>query len=117
MPELTQAIGTGRRIRRSAAVRIPRYPGEVDDAVGNTLAAFPLPTSGGASGGNLLNSALGQASYKRQYAAEFGVDPYTSYEPLQKALTDLSWTAAAGGLTVKAAFIAIPGGAGWANPR
>ncbi len=69
-------------------------------------------TSDSAHKGNLVNSALGQASYKRQYAAEFGVDPYTSYEPLQKALTDLAWTAAAGGLTVKAAFMAIPGGAG-----
>jgi len=64
--------------------------------------------------GNLLDSASGQASYKRQYAAQFGVDPYTSYEPLQKALNDLAWAAAAGGLTVKAAFMAIPGGAGLA---
>ena len=71
-------------------------------------------TSDSANKGSLLNYASGQASYKRQYAAEFGVDPYTSYEPLQKALTDLSWTAAAGGLTVKAAFMAIPGGAGFA---
>jgi hypothetical protein len=63
---------------------------------------------------NLMNSALGQASYKRQYAAEFGVDPYSSYEPLQKALNDLAWTAAAGGLAVKAAFMAIPGGEGLA---
>jgi hypothetical protein len=74
--------------------------------VGNTV------TSGGRSGGNVLNSALGQAAHKRQYAAEFGVDPYTSYEPLQKALNDLAWTAAAGGLTVKASMMAIPGGAG-----
>jgi hypothetical protein len=71
-------------------------------------------TSDSPNKGNLLSNASGQASYKRQYAAEFGVDPYTSYEPLQKALNDLSWTAAAGGLTVKAAFMAIPGGAGFA---
>src|SRR5208337_5335326 len=71
-------------------------------------------TSDSPNKGNLLNSASGQASYKRQYAAQFGVDPYTSYEPLQKALNDLSWAAAAGGLTVKAAFMAIPGGAGFA---
>jgi hypothetical protein len=70
-------------------------------------------TSDSANKGSLINSASGQASYKRQYAAHFGVDPYTSYEPLQKALTDLAWTAAAGGLTVKAAFMAIPGGAGF----
>ena len=71
-------------------------------------------TSDNPNKGSLLNNASGQASYKRQYAAQFGVDPYTSYEPLQKALIELSWTAAAGGLTVKAAFMAIPGGAGFA---
>jgi hypothetical protein len=71
-------------------------------------------TSDNPNKGSLLNNASGQASYKRQYAAQFGVDPYTSYEPLQKALTDVAWTAAAGGLTVKAAFMAIPGGAGFA---
>ena len=69
-------------------------------------------TSDGSGGGISLNSALGQAAYKRQYAYQFGVDPYTSYEPLQKALNDLAWKAAAGALTVKAAFMAIPGGAG-----
>jgi hypothetical protein len=37
-----------------------------------------------------------------------GVDPYTRYEPLQKELTEVSWTAAAGDLTVQAAFSAIP---------
>jgi hypothetical protein len=54
----------------------------------------------------------GQAAYKRQFAYQFGVDPYSSYAPLQKALDDVSWTAAAGSLTVKAAMMAIPGGAG-----
>jgi hypothetical protein len=52
---------------------------------------------------------LGQAAYKRQFAFQFGVDPYSSYAPLQTALDDLSWTATAGGLTVKAAVMAIPG--------
>jgi hypothetical protein len=54
------------------------------------------------------NALLGQAAYKRQFAHEFGVDPYSSYAPLQKALDDLSWTATAGGLTVKPAMMAIP---------
>jgi hypothetical protein len=60
---------------------------------------------------NIANSLLGQASYKREYAYHFGVDAYTPFEPLQKALNDLSWTATAGGLTVKAALAAIPGAA------
>jgi hypothetical protein len=37
-------------------------------------------TSDSAYKGNLMNSALGQSSYKRQYAAEFEVDPYTSLD-------------------------------------
>jgi len=35
--------------------------------------------------GNVLNYALGQASYKREFAYQFGVDPYTSHEPLVDA--------------------------------
>lgn len=57
-------------------------------------------------------SMLGQAAYKRQFAYEHGVNPYSDYAPLQKALDDLAWTAAAGGLTVRAAMMAIPGAAG-----
>ena len=60
----------------------------------------------------ILDAALGQSVYKREYAHQFGVDPYTNYEPLQKVLSDVAWTSAAGGLTVKAAFMAIPGAAG-----
>ncbi len=84
----------------------------VVSGIGQFFSNVGSAVTSGASGGNLVDSALGQASYKRQFAAEFGIDPYTSYEPLQKALGDLAWTAAAGGLTVKAAFMAIPGGAG-----
>jgi hypothetical protein len=61
-----------------------------------------------------LSTALGQAPVKRQFAYEFGVDPYSTYGPLQKELNILAWTATAGGLTAKAAFSAIGGGAGTA---
>jgi hypothetical protein len=57
-------------------------------------------------------SALGQASSKREFAYQFGIDPYSPYPPLQKTLDSIAWTAASGSLTVKAAFSAIPGGAG-----
>ena len=57
-------------------------------------------------------SALGQASSKREFAYQFGVDPYSPYPPLQKTLDSIAWTAASGSLTVKAAFSAIPGGVG-----
>jgi hypothetical protein len=59
-----------------------------------------------------LNSILGQSAFKRELAYQFGIDPYTRYEPLQKALNDLAWTSAVGGLTAKAAFMAIPGAVG-----
>jgi hypothetical protein len=72
------------------------------------------PGTNGPNQGNVLNYALGQASYKREFAYQFGVDPYTSYEPLQKGLNDVAWTATAGGLTVKAAVLAVPGAAGTA---
>ena len=57
-------------------------------------------------------SALGQAASKREFAYQFGVDPYSPYPPLQKTLDSIAWTAASGSLTVKAAFSAIPGGVG-----
>lgn len=59
-----------------------------------------------------VQSALGQAANKREFAYQFGVDPYTPYQPLQKILDSVAWTATGGSLTVKAAFSAIPGGAG-----
>ena len=59
-----------------------------------------------------LETALGQAPVKRQFAYQFGVDPYSTYEPLQKALDHLAWASSGGGLTVKAAFSAVGGGAG-----
>ena len=61
---------------------------------------------------DVMKTALGHAAVKRQFAFNFGVDPYSDYGPLQKELNDIAWTAVTGGLTVKAAFVAIPGGAG-----
>lgn len=61
---------------------------------------------------SVLQTASGRASTKREFAYEFGVNPYSSYQPLQKALDDVAKTAGLGGLTVKVAFAAIPGGVG-----
>jgi hypothetical protein len=60
----------------------------------------------------VAQSALGQAATKREFAYNFGIDPYSPYVPLQKVLDSVAWTATSGSLTVKAAFSAIPGGAG-----
>jgi hypothetical protein len=59
-----------------------------------------------------VKSALGQAASKREFAYQFGVDPYSPYPPLQKTLDSIAWTATSGSLTVKAAFSGIPGGVG-----
>jgi len=82
----------------------------VVSGIGNFFTkAYDATVSSDPNKDKALNAVLGQAAYKREFAYQFGVDPYTSYEPLQKALNDVAWTSAAGGLTLKAAFMAIPG--------
>lgn len=56
-----------------------------------------------------MQSLLGVTKKKRELAIHLGVDPYTDYEPLQVKLTQLSEAAAAGGLVVTGALMAIPG--------
>src|SRR5262249_4800990 len=50
-----------------------------------------------------LAQALQMSSYKRDYAKELGVDPYSSNPVLQKDLDAVAWAAAAGNLTISAA--------------
>lgn len=54
-----------------------------------------------------VKTAIGYAAAKRNFAYEFGVDPYSSFKPLEEELNDIAWTATGGGLTVKVAFAAI----------
>jgi hypothetical protein len=56
---------------------------------------------------NVAKTGLGQSNAKRAFAFELGVNPYSHYEPLQDALSEVSWTAVGGGLTVGAAFRAV----------
>jgi hypothetical protein len=97
------------------AVGLVENPVGTVEGIGSGIGRFFSNIGSAVTGGgspykdNVANSLLGQASYKREYAHQFGVDPYTPFEPMQKALNDLSWTATAGGLTVKAAMAAIPG--------
>ena len=60
----------------------------------------------------LAKTALGQAAAKRDFACRLEVNPYSPNKTLQGKLDDLAWVAFAGGLTVSAAFSAIPGAAG-----
>lgn len=60
----------------------------------------------------VVKTILGFDTIKRKYAYEFGVDPYSNNEILQNRLKEVSWTAFAGNLTVRVAFLAIPDVAG-----
>lgn len=57
---------------------------------------------------NVAKTVLGQSTAKRAFAYQFGVDPYSSFKPLQDRLDEIAWAATGGGLTIKAAFSFIP---------
>ena len=58
-----------------------------------------------------LKTAVGFGAARRQFAARFGIDPYTSFPPVKNELANVSWSATGGNLTVGAAFQALPKGA------
>ncbi len=49
---------------------------------------------------NVLKTALGYDAAKRAYAYEFGVDPYSSFKPVNERVGQLARATVAGGLTV-----------------
>ncbi len=55
----------------------------------------------------VLSAAVGYAGAKRKFAYEYGINPYTRYEPVQEKLTKMARAAVAGGLTPKAAFALV----------
>lgn len=61
---------------------------------------------------NPLQSITGAAKQRRLIAYNYGVDPYSDFPPLKQKLDQMSEAAAAGGLVVTGAFIAVPGAAG-----
>jgi hypothetical protein len=56
---------------------------------------------------NAAKTALGFAVAKRGFAHQLGVNPYSTYQPMQEPLGEVAWTAVGGGLTVSAAFRAV----------
>jgi hypothetical protein len=89
------------------------------EALGNTLAG--IGNQIGQIGSGIHNAGksqdqafggFGADQKRRELAAKLGVDPYTDYAPLQARLQKLSQAAAAGGLVVSGAMMAIPGAAG-----
>lgn len=61
---------------------------------------------------NVAKTGLGFATAKRNFAHQLGVNPYSTYQPLQDALGEVAWTAVGGGLTVSAGFRAVTNTAG-----
>jgi hypothetical protein len=59
-----------------------------------------------------LENAIGFSSTKRDYAAEFRVDPYSTNPLLQKRLEEIAWWGYSGKVAASAASAAIPGGVG-----
>ena len=58
---------------------------------------------------NAMSVALGYDATKRQYAYEFGIDPYTHYEPVTNRLGEIARASIAGGLAPKVALSAVGG--------
>ena len=56
---------------------------------------------------NVFKVALGYDTAKRQFAFEFGIDPYTDYDPVVDRLGEIARAAVAGGLTPRAAMAAV----------
>lgn len=62
----------------------------------------------GKTPGDTISGLLGVTDQRRKLATKVGVDPYTDFPPLDAKLTQLAQAAAAGGLTVQAAMMAVP---------
>jgi hypothetical protein len=56
---------------------------------------------------NVVKVALGYDVAKRQFAFEFGIDPYTDYKPVVDQLGKIARSSVAGGLVPKAALSAV----------
>ena len=55
---------------------------------------------------NVLKVAIGYDTAKRQYAYEFGIDPYTDYKPVRDRLGEIARASVAGGITPRVAMAA-----------
>ena len=69
-------------------------------------------TSGNLGDGSGAANLLGVPALARQYAAQFGVDPYTTNPLMQKRLQEMASAGAAGNITATALSALIPGGVG-----
>jgi hypothetical protein len=87
--------------------------GNVVSGIGKMFSNIGAGVSGKGGGrDSALGGITGHNAAVRELAFRLGVDPYTDFTPLRQALDDMGSAMNAGGLTVSAAIMAIPGGAG-----
>ena len=87
--------------------------GDTASGVGNFFGGIASGVrNAGQSRDNVVESVSGASKQRRLLAFQYGVDPYTDYKPLADKLASMAGFAAAGGLAVSAALIAVPGAAG-----
>lgn len=80
--------------------------------IGNAMGQFGSGMANAGKSQDAPLGGLGADQKRRELAARLGVDPYTDFEPLAHRLQKLSEAAAAGGLVVSGALMAIPGAVG-----
>ena len=86
---------------------VPRGVYKLTEDVAETVATEKNPSDDPAYKTVLLVSGR-----KREYAAQLGVDVYSSNKILQEELNSVGWAAAVGNLTVSAALLPVGGAAG-----
>lgn len=83
--------------------------------VGRMFASLGQDLTGqNTSDGSATANLIGIPALARQYAVQFGVDPYTTNPLVQQRLQSLATAGAAGSITATALSALIPGGAGLA---
>jgi hypothetical protein len=80
--------------------------------IGNAMGQFGSGMANAGKSQDAPLGGLGADQKRRELAAKLGVDPYTDFEPLAHRMQKLSEAAAAGGLVVSGALMAIPGAVG-----
>jgi hypothetical protein len=86
---------------------VPKGAYKLVEDVGETVGTERNPSDDPA-----YKKALLVSGRKREYAAQLGVDVYSSNKVLQEELNSVGWAAAVGNLAVSAALMPVGGGAG-----
>jgi hypothetical protein len=83
--------------------------GDTFDGIGTMFGRISSDLSNmGKTPGNPISGLLGVTDQRRKLATKVRIDPYTDFPPLDAKLSRLAEAAAAGGLTVSAAMMAVP---------